>query len=61
MSPISMHVIDPLHNLKLEFANHLFNMWTEAAKLNEAKSIHLDNRQKLMKMRTDVDSTVHSI
>ena len=58
---VSMHGTDPLHNVMLGFAKHLLNTWIEAAKVNEAKSIHLDHRQKLMKMPIYVGRTAHSI
>ena len=58
---VSMHVTETLHNLMLDFAKHLLNTWIEAATLNEIKSIHLDNRQKLMKIPIDVGRTSHSI
>ena len=59
--PVSMHVIDLMHNLVLGIAKHAFKSWIEVGKLNDAKLLQIDNRQKLMKISTDVGRIAHSI
>ena len=49
-----MHVIDPMHNLMLGIPKHAFKTWIEVGKRNDAKLLQIDNRQKLMKIPTDV-------
>ena len=45
--PVSMHVINPMHNLVLRIVKHAFKTWIEVGKLNDAKLLQIDNRQKL--------------
>ena len=59
--PLLTHVIDPMHNLMLSIAKHTFKTWIEEGKLNNAKLLQIDNRQKLMKIASDVARIVHSI
>ena len=42
-----MHVIDQIQNLMLGITKHALKMWIEIGKLNDAKLLQIDNRQKL--------------
>lgn len=52
--PVRMHTIDPMHNLYLGTAKHVFKTWIEIGVLTSDKLECIDNKMKKVKVPTDV-------
>ncbi|XP_057311059.1 uncharacterized protein LOC130648935 [Hydractinia symbiolongicarpus] len=52
--PVRMHTIDPMHNLYLGTAKHVFKTWIEIGVLTSDKLKCIDDKMKKVKVPTDV-------
>ena len=52
--PVRMHTVDPMHNLFLGTANHVFVTWIDLGILDEEKLKKIDNSMDLIKVPTDI-------
>ena len=53
-NPLRMHAIDPMHNLYLGTAKHVFLMWVEFGILDENKLSKIDERLRQLSLPTDI-------
>jgi hypothetical protein len=53
-NPVRMHTIDPMHNLYLGTAKHVFKTWCKIGILSPDKLLKIDEMMQNVKVPTDV-------
>ena len=59
--PVTMHLIDPMHNLFLGVAKHTFMTWVDMGILNSIKLERIDKRQDALKVPSDIGRLAHKM
>ena len=52
--PVRMHVVDPMHNLLLGIAKHVFSTWIESGSLTDDVLAKIDKRMERIKIPSDL-------